>query len=107
MVSLASLFTLQLRAADSQVLLLEPTAGSTAARTALAPGHQQGWTDCGTAAPSPAQGQPHTAPTPQPGTQDRQHVRREMCSYNPPDSKSWVRPPFLWGNTGTRHLMAS
>lgn len=59
MVSLASLFTLQLRAADRQVLLLEPAAGSTAVKPALAPGHQQGWTDCSTAAPAPAQGQPH------------------------------------------------
>jgi len=62
MVSLASLFTLQLRAADRQVLLLEPAAGLTAARPALAPGHQQDQTDCGAAA-SPAQGQPHSTHT--------------------------------------------
>lgn len=61
MVSLASLFTLQLRAADRQVLLLEPAAGSTAAKPALAPGHRRGWTHGGPAAASPAQGQPHSA----------------------------------------------
>lgn len=79
MVSLASLFTLQLRAADRQVLLLDPAAGSTAAKPALAPGHEQGWTRCGTAAPSPAQEQPHSAHiTGSP--QDQHHLHQKMCS---------------------------
>lgn len=79
MVSLASLFTLQLRAADRQVLLLDPAAGSMAAKPALAPGHEQGWTRCGTAAPSPAQEQPHSAHiTGSP--QDQHHLHQKMCS---------------------------
>ncbi|XP_063031072.1 uncharacterized protein LOC134428328 [Melospiza melodia melodia] len=61
---ICSLFTLQLRAADRQVLLLDPAAGSTAVKPALAPGHQPGWPRCAAAAPSPAQSSP-TEPTSQ------------------------------------------
>lgn len=103
MVSLASLFTLQLRAADRQVLLLEPGAGSTAAKPALAPVHQHGWTDCGTAAPSPAQGQPHsalaTAWPPGPAACTLGNVELQPST--------WAQAPFLWGNNGARHLTAT
>lgn len=84
MVSLASLFTLQLRAAGSQVCCWSPRQRG----RALAPGHPRG--SCAllspTAPPGPAAGRGNA------GLQ--------------PSRQPWARPPSLWGSDGTRPLMA-